>query len=126
MLTFPSGREALKTGAGATPWGWTGKHDLGGELRSVRSRRGGRRHHRGASRTLVGLLVLGPSCAVLTRRWSRTAISGTVELGLAVLLGVPDGIWGTATHLTFIAAVLAVAVVSASGAFVVERFAFRR
>ncbi len=30
-------------------------------------------------------------------------------IGLAVVLGLPDGIWGTNTHLVFLAAVAAVA-----------------
>jgi hypothetical protein len=74
---------------------------------------------------LIGLLILGPCCAVLTGRWPRTAVSGALAVGLAVLLGIPDGIWGTAAHLVFVGAVLGVALVSASGALVVERFTRR-
>ena len=121
IVTFPSGRQALETSPGVTPWGWTANRIWAVSfalcvLVAAADAITGERV------ILIGLLVLGPCCAVLTRRSSRTAISGTVAVGLAVLLGVPDGIWGTATHLTFIAAVLAVAVVSASGAFVVERY----
>ncbi len=75
---------------------------------------------------LIGLLVVGPCCALLTARWSRTAISGAFAVGLAVILGVPDGVWGTTVHLAFVSAVLVVALVSVSGAFILERFALRR
>ena len=40
---------------------------------------------------------------------------------LAVLLGLPDGIWGTSTHLVYLTAVVIVAVISTSSAAVLER-----
>ena len=125
IVTFPSGRQALETSPGVTPWGWTANRIWAVSF-ALCVLVAAADAITGEQVILIGLLVLGPCCAVLTRRSSRTAISGTVAVGLAVLLGVPDGIWGTATHLTFIAAVLAVAVVSASGAFVVERLDSRR
>jgi hypothetical protein len=70
---------------------------------------------------LIGLLIIGPCCAVLTGRWSRTALTGTWAVGLAVVLGLPDRIWGTAAHLAFLAAVLIVAVVSTIATAVVEK-----
>jgi hypothetical protein len=47
-----------------------------------------------SDRRRPGLLILGLCCAVLTGRWSRTAWSGALAFGLAVVLGIPDGIWG--------------------------------
>jgi hypothetical protein len=75
---------------------------------------------------LIGLLIVGPCCAVLTGRWVRTASTGAVAIGLALVLGFPDGIWGTATHLAFVGAVLVVAVVSTCAVFVSETFAQNR
>jgi hypothetical protein len=70
---------------------------------------------------LIGLLIAGPCCALLTGRWARTAIVGGWAVALAVLLGIPDEIWGTSTHLVFLAAVVIVALVSTSSAAVVEK-----
>jgi hypothetical protein len=70
---------------------------------------------------LIGLLIVGPCCAVLTGRWSRTALTGAWAVGLAVVLGLPDRIWGTAAHLAFLVAVLIVAVVSMVATAVIER-----
>ncbi len=75
----------------------------------------------GGRAILMGLLVAGPCCALLTGRWSRTALSGAVAVGLAVVLGVPDGVWGTATHLAFLSAVLVAALVSTLAALCIER-----
>ena len=68
---------------------------------------------------LIGLLIVGPCCALLTGRWVATGLTGLWVIGLAVLLGVPDGIWGTRTHLVFLAAVAAVACVSTIAAAVI-------
>jgi hypothetical protein len=70
---------------------------------------------------LIGLLIVGPCCAVLTGRWSRTALTGTCAVSLAVVLGLPDRIWGSAAHLVFLLAVLIVAVVSTIATAVIER-----
>ena len=70
---------------------------------------------------LIGLLIVGPCCAVLTGRWSRMALTGAWAVGLAVVLGLPDRIWGNATHLAFLGAVLLVAVVSTIATAVIER-----
>ena len=70
---------------------------------------------------LIGLLIVGPCCAVLTGRWSRMALTGAWAVGLAVVLGLPDRIWGTAAHLAFLLAVLIVAVVSTIATAVTER-----
>jgi cation:H+ antiporter len=65
---------------------------------------------------LIGLLIVGPCTALLTGRWLPTALTGAWACGLAVLLGLPDGIWATATHLAFVSAVAAVAVVATAAA----------
>jgi hypothetical protein len=71
---------------------------------------------------LIGLLITGPCTALLTGRWLPTALAGAWACGLAVLLGVPDGIWATATHLAFISAVGAVAAVATAAAALISHF----
>jgi cation:H+ antiporter len=70
---------------------------------------------------LIGLLIVGPCCALLTGRWVRTATASAWAVALAVLLGIPDQIWGTSTHLVFLAAVAITAIVSTSSAAKIER-----
>lgn len=70
---------------------------------------------------LIGLLIIGPCCALLTGRWLPTALAAGWAVGLAVLLGVPDGIWATAVHLAFLAAVAAVALATTAAAAVTDR-----
>ena len=68
---------------------------------------------------LIGLLICGPCIALLTGRWLPTAVTGCWACALAVILGVPDQIWLTGTHLAFIAAVTVVAATAvASSAFI--------
>ena len=69
---------------------------------------------------LIGLLIAGPCTALLTGRWQLTALTGLWSGGLALLLGFPDGIWATAAHLTFVAAVATVAVIATGAAAVVS------
>jgi hypothetical protein len=56
---------------------------------------------------LIGLLVIGPVHVMLTGRWLWTALTSVWVVGLAVALGLHDGIWGTETHVVLIAAVAA-------------------
>ena len=70
---------------------------------------------------LIGLLIVGPCCGLLTGRWIHTATVGAWTVALAVALGVPDRIWGSWTHLAFLGAVTIVAVVSAASAALIER-----
>jgi cation:H+ antiporter len=65
---------------------------------------------------LIGLLIVGPCSALLTGRWQPTALTGLWVISLAIVLGIPDGIWGNATHLAFIAAVASVALVTTAAA----------
>jgi cation:H+ antiporter len=69
---------------------------------------------------LIGLLVTGPCVALLTGRWPLTALAGAWACSLAVLLGVPDGIWASVTHLAFVAAVAAVTVAATAAAAVIS------
>ena len=68
---------------------------------------------------LIGLLIVGPCCALLTGRWVLTGLTGLWVIGLAIVLGVPDGIWGTSIHLVFLAAVAGVACISTLSAAVI-------
>ncbi|HZU75061.1 MAG TPA: DUF4214 domain-containing protein [Acidimicrobiales bacterium] len=65
---------------------------------------------------LIAALVAGP-CAVLgAGRWRLTGMVGSLAVTLALLLGAPDGIWLTATHLALVTvvAVISLAAVLAS------------
>jgi cation:H+ antiporter len=75
---------------------------------------------------LIGLLIVGPCCAVLTGRWLSTALTGLWVIGLAIVLGVPDGIWASATHLAFIAAVATVALAAVAAAALISKAGSRR
>ena len=44
---------------------------------------------------LIGLLMVGPCCALFSARRVSTAQAGVIAVGLALLLALPDGIWGT-------------------------------
>jgi len=69
---------------------------------------------------LIGLLIAGPCCVLLTGRWVLTGVTGLWVTGLAVVLGLPDGIWGTMIHLVFLAVVAGVALVSTFAAAFIE------
>ena len=69
---------------------------------------------------LIGLLVIGPCCVLLTGRWVPTGLTGLWAIGLAMVVGLPDGIWGTSTFVAFLAAVALVACVSTAAAAFIE------
>ena len=69
---------------------------------------------------LIVLLIAGPCCVLLTGRWIPTGLTGAWVISLAVVLGLPDGIWLTRTHLTFLAAVTAVAIISTLAAALIR------
>ncbi len=69
---------------------------------------------------LIGLLVIGPCCVLLTGRWVPTGLTGLWAIGLAMVVGLPDGIWGTSTFVAFLAAVAVVACVSTAAAAFIE------
>jgi len=70
---------------------------------------------------LIGLLALGPCCAVATGRWRRTAATGALALGLGVLLGVPDGVFATVVQYALLAAIGFVACAATACAAVIQR-----
>ncbi len=69
---------------------------------------------------LIGLLIVGPCCVVLTGRWVPTALTGLWVISLAVVLGLPDGIWGTAIFFIWLGAVAMVALASTVAAAFIE------
>jgi phosphoserine phosphatase RsbU/P len=72
----------------------------------------------GSRATLLGLLIAGPLLAAASLDAQRTAIIGLYSLGLAVLLGIPDGSFGTTDHLL---GCLVVATGAALGVFLASR-----
>lgn len=71
---------------------------------------------------LIGLLIVGPCCVLLTGRWVPTALTGLWVISLAMVLGLPDGIFGTAIFFTWLIAVAVVALASSLAAALVETF----
>ena len=69
---------------------------------------------------LIGLLIVGPCCVLLTGRWVPTGLTGACVTGLAVALGFPDGIWGTGIFFTWLAAVAVVALAATAAAAVIQ------
>ena len=69
---------------------------------------------------LIALLMVGPCCALFSARQVATAQAGALAVGLALLLALPDGIWGTTSQFVFTCAVLMVAVACTWGAGVME------
>ena len=70
---------------------------------------------------LIGVLIAGPCCAVLTARWALTAAASGFALVLGVLLGVPDQIFATITQYALLAAVAAVGAATTIGAVILQR-----
>jgi cation:H+ antiporter len=70
---------------------------------------------------LIGVLIAGPCCALLTARWALTAGASCFALALGVVLGVPDQIFATVTQYAFLAAVAAVGTTATVGAAVLQR-----
>jgi cation:H+ antiporter len=70
---------------------------------------------------LIGLLICGPCCALLTARWQLTAASAGLAIALGIVLGVPDQIFATATQYAFVTAVAATGMVSTVSAAVLQR-----
>ncbi len=70
---------------------------------------------------LIGALIVGPCCALLTGRWRRTALTGVFALALGGLLGVPDGIFSTYVHYAFLAAIAVVTITATLSAAWLQR-----
>jgi cation:H+ antiporter len=75
----------------------------------------------GRHATLIGLLAAGPCLALLSGKRLLTVLTSAWACCLAVVLGLPDGIWATATHFAFIAAVAIVALAACAAAAVIGR-----
>jgi len=70
---------------------------------------------------LIGALIVGPCCALLTGRRVRTAITGIFALALGVLLGVPDGIFSSCVQYAFLAATTVVTIAATLSAAWLQR-----
>jgi hypothetical protein len=66
------------------------------------------------------VLIVGPCRVVLTGRWIPIGLTGLWVTGLAVALGLPDGIWGTAIFFTRLGAVAVVALASTAAAAFIQ------
>jgi cation:H+ antiporter len=75
----------------------------------------------GSRVVLIAFLIVGPCIALLTGRWLPVTVTGTWACCLAVLLGIPDEIWATRTHLIFIGTTALVTAVAIAGAGVIGR-----
>ena len=69
---------------------------------------------------LIGLLMVGPCCALFSARRVSTAQAGAGAVGLALVLALPDGIWGTVAQFAFTGAVLLVAIACTWAAGIIE------
>jgi hypothetical protein len=70
---------------------------------------------------LIGLLITGPCCALLTARWAPTAAASCFALSLAVLVSIPDQTFATITQYAFLAALAVVSLTAVLGAAVLQR-----
>ena len=70
---------------------------------------------------LIGVLIAGPCCALLTGRWALTAAATVVDLALGGLLGVPDQIFATALQYACLAVVAAFGAAATVGAAALRR-----
>ncbi len=75
----------------------------------------------GPHQILIGFLVIGPCCALLTACWALTAAASCYALVLGAILGVPDHIFATLTQYALLAAVAAVGTAATIGAAVLQR-----
>jgi hypothetical protein len=66
---------------------------------------------------LIGVLAIGPCCALLTARWALTAAATCFTLAL----GVPDHIFATTAQYALLAALAAAGVTATAGAAVLQR-----
>jgi hypothetical protein len=75
----------------------------------------------GRRMVLSELVLLGPVCVFFTGRWLRTALAGAWATGLVLILGVPDGIWGSRLQIILIVSAVFVAAVSTLALIVTVR-----
>lgn len=74
---------------------------------------------------LAGLLIVGPCCALLTGRWTVTALMGGLAVGGSVIIATVHRA-STAEQLTFVAAVALASLVNALAARWIAVHAVRR
>jgi hypothetical protein len=72
---------------------------------------------------LIGLLIVGLCCALFSARRISTAQAGGFAVALALVLALPDGIWGTTAQFAFTGAVLIVAIACTWAAGIIESVA---
>ena len=70
---------------------------------------------------LIGLLITGPCCALLTGRWALTAATSCFALALGIVLGFPDQVFATVTQYASLAAVVAAGLTATLSAAVLQR-----
>jgi hypothetical protein len=75
---------------------------------------------------LIGLLITGPCCALLTARWALTAAVSCFADAVAVVLGVPDQIFATVTQYTLLTAVACAGLTTTAAAAILQRQRPRR
>ena len=69
---------------------------------------------------LIGLLIAGPCCALLTARWALTAAATSYAIALGIALGVPDQIFATTTQYALLAAVAITGTAATIGAALLQ------
>ncbi len=69
---------------------------------------------------LIGLLIVGPCCALFTAQRACAAQVCALAVVLALVLALPDGIWDTPAQLAFTGAVLMVGIACTWAAGIVE------
>jgi cation:H+ antiporter len=69
---------------------------------------------------LIGVLAIGPCCALLTARWRLAASAACYALALGAVLGVPDHIFATTAQYELLAAVAAAGTAATAGAAVLQ------
>jgi len=70
---------------------------------------------------LIGVLAIGPLCALLTARWQLAATGTCYALALGAVLGVPDHVFATTLQYALLAAVAAAGLAATAGAAVLQR-----
>jgi hypothetical protein len=70
---------------------------------------------------LIGLLIVGPCCGVLTNSGKYTLGLSLFALACALAVAIPDGIWLTWAQLAFTMAVVVVGTVATGATVVAER-----
>ena len=70
---------------------------------------------------LIGVLITGPCCALLTGRWTLTAVTSCFAMALGVVLGFPHQVFATLTQYASLTAVAAAGLAATLSAAVLQR-----